>query len=162
LFAVHSSQKSVEANGYPFIAHFPNVSDMVHLDLFSYFATGHPQFRAGPQPDEGSYNIHVVLVSHLEGQFVFCPVLVLIEADLTVWLPSSTLDENREFLSKAFEDLGDRNLVFLRQRLCQREFQDILDARALFPVIYKAVVVLKTTVHATVELDNLIGIQGSP
>ena len=138
---------------------------MVHLDLFSYFATdatGHPQFRAGPQPDEGSYNIHVVLVSHLEGQFFFCPVLVLIEADLTVWLPSSSLDENREFLSKAPKDLGDRNLVFLRQRLCQREFQDILDARALFPVIYKAVVVLKTTVHATVELDTLIGIQGSP
>jgi hypothetical protein len=51
LFAVHGSQESIEADGHPFVAQFPNMSDMVHLNLFAPLATdatGHAQFRAGP------------------------------------------------------------------------------------------------------------------
>ncbi len=62
-------------------------------------------------------------------------------------------------LCQSIERPVDRNLVFLRQRLCRREFQDILNTGALFPVIYKAVVVLKTTIDAAVDLDNLVRIQ---
>src|SRR5215472_12637785 len=38
----------------------------------------------------------------------------------------------------------------------------MLNAGALVPVVYKALVVLKTTIDAAVELDDLVRIQGSP
>jgi hypothetical protein len=66
---------------------------MMHLDLLVCFAadtTGFSQLRASSETNQGSHHIHVVLAPSLEGQFLFRPVLVLIEADLTIWLSSST------------------------------------------------------------------------
>jgi len=52
LFTVHGSQEPIKAGCDPFVAHFPNVSDMVHLNLLLYLATyttGFSQLRASSQ-----------------------------------------------------------------------------------------------------------------
>lgn len=136
--------------------------DMMHLDLFLCFAThtaGFSQFGAGSEADQGSHHVHVLLVSSLKGQSVFRPVSVEMKTDLAICFSSLPFDEKGEVLPKALKYLWDGEFVFLRQRLCKREFQDVLNAGALFPVVYKAVVVLKTTIDAAVELDDLICIQ---
>ena len=46
--------------------------------------------------------------------------------------------------------------------LLKREFQDVLNAGQVFPVVHKATVVLKTTIDATVELDDQVCIQCRP
>jgi len=38
-------------------------------------------------------NQYLFLIGYLESPFVFGPVLVLVAADLTVWLPSAAFDE---------------------------------------------------------------------
>jgi len=50
LLAVHGSQEPIETSCDPFVAQFPNMSDMVHLNLFLCFATnttGFSQLGAG-------------------------------------------------------------------------------------------------------------------
>ena len=81
---------------------------MMHLHLLVPFATDatrHSQFRAGSESNESSHNVSAVLVSHLEGQFVFSPVLVLVEANPMIGLPSVAFDEDRKFFPKAPENL---------------------------------------------------------
>ena len=97
MLAVQCLEKSIEAGRYPFVAEFPNVSDMMHLDLIVYLATdtaGFSQFGAGSETDQGLHYIDVVLAPSLEGLSVLCPVLVEIKTDLTICLSSLSLDEN--------------------------------------------------------------------
>jgi hypothetical protein len=89
-------EESIEAGCYPFVAQFPNASDVMHLDLFVYFAAdtaGFSQFGAGSESDQGSYHISVVLVPSLECESAFGPVLIEIKADQTICLSSLPLDK---------------------------------------------------------------------
>src|SRR5581483_12163683 len=56
----------------------------------------------------------------------------------------------------------DRDAVFLGQGLSQREFEDILDSRQLFPVVCKPIIVLYATIDAAVQANNLVCIQVDP
>ena len=165
MLPVHGSEQSVEAGSHPFVTQFPNVSDMMHLDLFFCFpadATGFSQFGAGSEADQGTYDIDVVVPSGLKSESAFSPILINIKADVAIRFSPSAFDKHGQVLSEALKNLWDGELVFLRERQGPREFQDILDTGELFPVVHKAVVVLKTTVHATVELNDLVRVQGSP
>jgi len=96
LLAVHCSQEPIEAGRDPFLAQFPNMSEMVHLKLFLDFATntaGFSQLGASSETDQGSHNVHVVLLCPLKGQSVFRPVSVEIKTDLTIRFSSLPLDE---------------------------------------------------------------------
>ena len=98
------------------------MSDMMHLDLFVCFATdttGLSQLGASSETDQGSHHVHVVLISSLKGQSVFRPISIEGQADLTICLSPLPLDEKGEVFAKALKHLGNGDLVFLRQRLCQ-------------------------------------------
>jgi hypothetical protein len=65
LLAVHCSQEPIEADCDPFVAQLPNMSDMVHLDLFLCFATdttGVSQLGASSETDQSTHDVYVVLV----------------------------------------------------------------------------------------------------
>jgi hypothetical protein len=59
------------------------------------------------------------VLSILERLSVFCPVVVLVEADLSVLLPIFALNGHAQVFAEAFEDLFDRDLVFPCERLGQ-------------------------------------------
>ncbi len=97
LLAVHCPQEPIEAGRDPFVAQFPNMSDMVHLNLFLGFATnttGFSQLGASSEMDQGSHHVHAILVSSLKGQSVFRPVSVEIKTDLAIRFSSLPFDEN--------------------------------------------------------------------
>jgi len=125
----------------------------MHLDLFVCLTTDAARFsqlRACSQADYCSYDINVAWVSALKGEFALCPVPIEEKADLAVCFSPLSFYAESQFFSKALEDLWHGELVFLCQRLCQGEFQDILDSGQVFPVVYEAVVVLESTIDSTV------------
>jgi len=158
---VHGLYESIEASRHPCVAPFPTMPEVMHLDLCVCFATdttGFSPLAACSETDQGSHHVPVILVFSLKSPFLCRPVLVLREADLTICFSSLPLDENGEVFPTAPENLWDGDGVFLRQHLCQREREKRLDTRALFPLVSKAVGVLKTTINATGEVDELVDI----
>lgn len=102
------------------------------------------------------------MLSLLERLPVFCPVVVLVETDLSVLLSVFALHGNAQVFAEAFADLLDRDLVFPCQRLDQGEAKDILDSDEPSPIVSEPIVVLYSAIDCAIPRYDLIGIESAP
>ena len=100
--------------------------------------------------------------SSLKSVSVFCPIMIEVKADFSVFFALFPWDEDSEAFSKTFKNLGYADFKFLCQGLGEGEFENVLDSAQVSPVIYEAVVILYASIDTAVELYYLICVQEDP
>ena len=119
LLPVQCAQNTIKSGRYPFVGKFADVSNVMHDGLLYLPAdtAGLTKLGACSHPHCRLYQVNIRVFSFLESVSSFGPVMVEVEADLSVFLSVFSGYMDGHLLPEAFEYFSHGDLVFSRQGL---------------------------------------------